>query len=157
MNQNEQLIQKFYTSFANADAKSMCNCYHSTIQFQDPVFGKLIGNEACQMWTMLLEKSKGNIKIQFSDIKADEHSGSAKWIATYNFSKTNRKVVNVVHASFQFSEGLIVKHTDHFEIWKWTRQAFGFKGLLLGWTGFMQGQIQKQAINSLKKYIKTNP
>ena len=32
--------------------------------------------------------------------------------------------------------------------------AFGFKGFLLGWTGFMQKQIQKQAIASLKNYIK---
>nr|WP_315199196.1 nuclear transport factor 2 family protein [uncultured Flavobacterium sp.] len=154
MNANEQLIHKFYTAFANADAKTMCEYYHDTIQFQDPVFGILKGNDACQMWKMLIEKSKGNIKIEFSDIKADEYSGTAKWIATYNFSKTNRKVVNEINALFKFRDGLIVKHTDYFDIWKWSKQAFGFKGFLFGWTGFMQKQIQKQAIASLKNYTK---
>lgn len=154
MNNNEQLIHKFYTAFANADAQTMCECYHSNIQFEDPAFGILKGKDACQMWTMLLEKSKGDIKIEFSDIKADEYSGSAKWIATYNFSKTNRKVVNVIQAKFQFRDSLIIKHTDYFDIWEWSKQAFGFKGFLLGWTGFMQKEIQKQAIASLKKYSK---
>ncbi|REG99552.1 nuclear transport factor 2 family protein [Flavobacterium aquicola] len=155
MNSNEQLIHKFYSAFASADAKAMCECYHPNIQFQDPAFGVLKGSDACQMWKMLLEKSKGNIKIEFSDITADEHTGIAKWIATYNFSKTNRKVVNLVHAQFQFHDGLIIKHTDYFDIWKWSKQAFGFKGFLLGWTGFMQKQIQKQAVASLKNYTKT--
>ncbi|PTS92195.1 nuclear transport factor 2 family protein, partial [Flavobacterium sp. HMWF030] len=28
MNPNDALITKFYTAFANADAKTMCECYH---------------------------------------------------------------------------------------------------------------------------------
>jgi len=156
MTDNKQLIQKFYTAFANNDAETMCECYHPNIQFEDPAFGKLKGNDVCQMWKMLLEKSKGNIKIEFSDIKANDYSGSAKWIATYNFSKTNRRVVNNISAEFKFSEGLIIKHTDHFDIWKWSKQALGIKGILLGWTGFFQKKIQKQANLSLKKYNQTN-
>jgi len=152
MNQNETTIHKFYSAFANSDAKTMCECYHSNIQFQDPAFGVLNGNDVCNMWKMLIEKSKGNIKIEFSDIKADEFSGSAKWIATYNFSQTNRKVVNVIKAQFQFKDGLIIKHTDDFDIWKWSEQAFGIKGYLLGWTGFFQTKINEQALLSLKKF-----
>jgi hypothetical protein len=152
MNANEQLIHKFYTAFANADAQAMGECYHAAIQFQDPAFGKLKGNDARQMWKMLVEKSKGNIKIEFSDIKADEFCGFAKWTATYNFSKTNRKVINVIQAEFKFKDGLMISHTDNFDIWKWSKQALGVKGMLLGWTGFMQKQIQKQALASLKFY-----
>ena len=156
MNTNEQLISKFYTAFANADAKTMCECYHPNIQFQDPAFGVLKGNEVCQMWDMLIKNGRGNIKIEFSDIKADDYSGAAKWIATYHFSKTNRKVVNVIEAQFQFQDNLIIKHTDNFDIWRWSQQALGLKGLLLGWTSFMKNQIQKQALASLKNYIKIN-
>ena len=152
MNPNEQLIFKFYTAFAKADTKTMCECYHANIQFQDPAFGILKDNDVCKMWNMLIDKSKGNIKIEFSDVKADDYSGTAKWIATYNFSKTNRKVVNVIYAQFQFKDNLIIRHTDNFDLWKWSKQALGFKGLLLGWTGFMQKQIQKQALFSLKNY-----
>ncbi len=152
MTTNEDTIFKFYTAFSNGDAAQMCERYHVNIKFSDPVFGLLKGKDVCKMWKMLLEKSKGNIKIDFSEIKADDYKGSARWVATYNFSKTNRKVVNSIYAQFQFKEGLIIKHTDDFDIWKWSKQAFGLKGILLGWTGFMQKRIQKQALSSLNKY-----
>ena len=152
MTPNEKTIIKFYTAFANADASTMCECYNSKIGFRDPAFGLLKDKDVCQMWKMLIKKSKGNIKIEFSDIKADQYTGSAQQIATYNFSKTNRKVVNVIRAQFQFKDGLIKKHTDDFDIWKWTKQAFGITGYLLGWTGYFQHKIQQQALLSLKKY-----
>lgn len=148
MNSNEQLIEEFYAAFANQNAKTMASCYHKDIQFQDPAFGILKGASVSDMWNMLIERSNGSLKIEFSDI----NTGSATWIATYTFSKTNRKVINTIHASFQFKEGLIYKHTDHFDIWKWSHQALGFKGLLLGWTGFMQKKIQEHAKASLKIY-----
>lgn len=152
MTTNESTIIKFYTAFANGDAKQICECYHTNVKFRDPAFGLLNGNEVCQMWEMLIERSKGNLKIEFSEVKANEHLGSARWIATYNFSKTNRKVINTIAAKFHFQDGLIIRHTDDFDIWKWSKQALGIKGLLLGWTGFMQKKIQEQARMSLKKY-----
>ena len=157
MTNNEDVIVKFYTAFANANVEKMCECYHPNVQFNDPAFGFLNGNEVFQMWRMLIERSNGNIKIDFSNINANEHLGSARWIATYRFSKTNRKVVNRIAAKFLFKDGLIIKHTDDFDIWKWSRQAFGIKGILLGWTGFMQNKIQQQARMSLKKYCESNP
>ena len=152
MTENEKTLTRFYTAFSNSDANSMCECYHPEIKFRDPVFGLLIGNQACNMWKMLLERSKGNIKIEFSDIKADTYLGNANWIATYHFSKTNRKVTNRVHAQFQFKDGLIIKHTDDFDIWKWSKQALGLPGLILGWTGFMHKKIQQNALLSLDQY-----
>lgn len=152
MNQNQQLIEEFYAGFAEGNAKTMASCYHKDIRFEDPAFGKLEGQDVLDMWEMLIEKSKGNIKIVFSDVRADELSGSAKWIATYSFSKTNRNVVNVIQASFVFKDGLIIKHTDDFNIWKWSKQALGLSGYLLGWTGFMQQKIQQNALQSLRHY-----
>lgn len=156
MTPNENIITKFYTAFAKGNAKEMCECYHKDNQFRDPAFGLLKGKDVCQMWKMLLEKSKGNIKIEFSDVIANQHIGESQWIATYNFSKTNRTVVNVIQARFHFKDGLIIKHTDEFDIWKWSKQAFGIVGFLLGWTGFFQKKIQEQALLSLKKYNETN-
>lgn len=154
MTPNENTLTKFYTAFSNGNAVQMCECYHPNVQFQDPAFGILKGDDVFKMWQMLIEKSKGNIAISFSEIKADELTGTASWTAVYNFSKTNRKVVNSIHAQFQFQDGLIIKHTDNFDIWKWAKQAFGWKGFLLGWTGFMQNKIQEQARLSLKNYKK---
>lgn len=152
MTTNENIIIKFYTAFANADATQMCECYHPNVQFRDPVFGLLKGNDVCQMWKMLIERSNGNIKIDFSEIKTTENLGSALWIATYHYSKTNRNVVNTITAKFNFKDGLIINHVDHFDIWKWAKQALGIKGMLMGWTGFMQKKIQQKARLSLKKY-----
>lgn len=155
MTQNENTIHKFYTAFANADAAEMCKCYHPDIQFRDPAFGLLKGKFVCNMWRMLIERSKENINILFSEVEADDYMGSAQWIATYNFSKTNRKVVNIIQAKFHFQDGLIIKHIDEFDIWKWSKQAFGIVGFLLGWTGYFQKKIQEQALLSLKKYNET--
>ena len=153
MTANENTIIKFYTAFAKADAEKMCECYHPNVQFRDPAFGLLQGEEVCQMWKMLIEKSNGNLKIEFSEIIANEHFGSAFWVAKYNFSKTNRKVKNSISSKFHFQDGLIIKHTDDFDIWKWSKQALGIKGHLLGWTGYMQKKIQDQARMSLNKYL----
>ncbi len=154
MNENNSIITKFYTAFANHDAETMASCYHKEVVFEDPVFGKLNHEQVIQMWKMLLERSKGHLKIVFSDVKLDSNSGYAKWIATYNFSKTNRQVVNVIHATFELKDGLIIKHTDTFDLWRWSQQALGFKGLLLGWTKFLQQKIQHQAQTSLQHYSK---
>ncbi|OXA98833.1 nuclear transport factor 2 family protein [Flavobacterium pectinovorum] len=152
MNPNENLITKFYTAFANADYKTMNECYHPKIHFIDPAFGLLKEEQVSSMWQMLLLKSKGNLKIEFSNVKADDFTGSANWVATYNFSKTNRNVINKISAEFIFQDGLIIKHTDNFDVWKWSKQAFGIKGLLLGWTGFFQDKVKEQALLSLKKF-----
>lgn len=156
MNPNEALITKFYTAFANADAQTMSECYHPKVHFVDPAFGLLKEKQVSDMWKMLISRSKGNIKIEFSDIKADDFSGSAIWVATYNFSKTNRNVINKVAAEFVFQDGLIIKHTDTFDVWKWSKQAFGVTGYLLGWTGFFQNKVQEQALSSLKKFQESN-
>ena len=154
MTENEQLITNFYTAFGNKDIKKMAECYHENIQFEDPAFGILNDKKPIIMWKMLLERSKGNIKIEFFDVIANENSGSATWVATYVFSKTNRKVINKINTKFEFQDGLIIKHTDSFDIYKWSKQALGFKGFLLGWTSFMRNKIQESAKKSLENYIK---
>lgn len=152
MNTNEVLLTHFYTSFAKVNPNEMSKCYHDKVQFSDPIFGLLKGKEVFNMWEMLLEKSNGNLVIDFSEVKADDYSGSVKCIATYRFSKTNRKVVNNIHSKFQFQDNLIVKQTDDFDLWKWASQALGLSGFLLGWTGYLQKKIQQKASNSLKSF-----
>jgi hypothetical protein len=152
MTANENVLHQFYTAFANADAKKMSEYYAPSVRFHDPAFGLLQDRDVPKMWKMLLANSKGKLKIEYSDVKADEYKGSVSWIATYTFSKTNRKVINKIYSQFHFKEGLIIKQTDSFDIWKWAKQAFGITGLLFGWTGYMQGKIQEKAILSLNKF-----
>ena len=157
MNSNEQIIEEFYAAFAEGNAETMASCYHPDIVFEDPAFGKLEGKDASDMWHMLIERAKGNLEISFSDIQANEKSGSAKWIAKYHFSKTNQNVLNKIKAYFEFKDGLIIKHTDNFDFYDWSKQALGTTGLLLGWTSFLRKKVQKQALESLRKYQQKNP
>lgn len=153
---NAALIEKFYTSFAGSDAEGMVSCYADDIVFEDPAFGVLKGHQAKSMWRMLLAGAGGGISIQFSNVTATETTGHADWIAVYNFSKTNRKVTNRVSAQFQFKDGKIIRHTDTFDMWKWSKQALGMPGYLLGWSSFMKKKVNGQAIARLNAYIARN-
>lgn len=149
---NAELITQFYTAFSKGDAEAMVSCYHTNIQFQDPAFGVLKNEDAKNMWRMLINRSKGNIKITFNNVTANEKTGSANWVAEYFYSTTGRNVINVISAEFEFADGKIIKHTDTFNLYNWTKQALGTKGYLLGWTAFMRKKIQEQSGKLLKKY-----
>lgn len=152
MENNKELIEKFYTSFAAGDAEGMVSCYHDDIAFEDPAFGPLKGEDPKKMWRMLLKNNKGNMKITFSNVHADAHTGGADWVAEYTFSQTGRHVVNRVSASFEFKDGKIIKHTDRFNAWKWASQALGTSGKLLGWSSFMKNKIRLRTKNLLANY-----
>ena len=152
MNSNEQLIEEFYAAFAAHNVKTMASCYHAEIRFEDPVFGRLKGDEVSKMWHMLIARSNGHLKIEFSNVRANEISGSANWTAQYVFSTTKRTVINEVTSTFTFKDGLIYKQIDEFDFWKWSKQAFGISGILLGWTGYMQNKIQKRAALALERF-----
>lgn len=152
----KELINTFYTAFAKADWQTMANCYHEEVEFNDPVFVGLKGKEAAAMWQMLIERSKGNIKISFNNVEADEKTGRADWIAEYLFSATGRNVINRIHAEFEFKEGKIIKHTDHFDLHKWASQAMGLKGQLLGWLPFFRKKVQKTVRQALDGFIAKN-
>jgi ketosteroid isomerase-like protein len=147
---NRQLIQDFYSAFAAGDAAGMIRCYADEIRFQDPAFGQLSGEDAKNMWRMLL-KNKG-IRIEVRDISATDQKGSAAWTATYVFRATGRTVVNHVRASFEFSNGKIIRHRDRFNIWSWAGQALSPIGYLLGWTPLLRRRIRKQAHDLLGKF-----
>ena len=131
----------------------MQQCYAAGIHFSDPVFNDLSGDDVSAMWHMLCNKAK-DFELIFSDIQADENSGSALWEAKYTFSQTGRKVHNVIFAEFQFRNGKIVRHSDHFSFWRWSRMALGPVGIALGWSGFLKNKVQQQGLSSLKLFIR---
>lgn len=149
----KELINKFYTAFTDLDAETMASCYHPDVVFCDPAFGQLKGTRAGNMWRMLCASQKDkNMKVIHSKVVADDNSGSAHWEAHYVFSKTGRKVHNIINAQFEFKDGLIIKHTDHFNLRRWASQAMGIKGSLLGGTGFFKKKLEAQTNRLLDKY-----
>ncbi len=149
--QNKKLIETFYTAFQNRDGEFMASCYSSKAQFEDAVF-KLGGTRIGAMWKMLCHNGK-DLKIHFSDVTANEKTGTAHWVAQYTFSGTGRKVTNRVIATFEFQDGQIIKHKDLFSFWRWAAQALGPLGILFGWTRAVRGRVQTLAAGNLEKFI----
>ncbi|MFM9911803.1 MAG: nuclear transport factor 2 family protein [Chitinophagaceae bacterium] len=153
MNSNQQVMERFYNAFQKLDYATMQSCYSHDILFNDPAFGLLQGADAKGMWEMLCKNAK-NFSLTYSNIQLlDEEYATCNWIATYTFSKTGRKVVNNIKAHMRIVDGLIIEHTDQFDIWKWSRQALGLPGLLLGWSGYMKSKIRVNAHKNLEKFM----
>ncbi|MEZ4671798.1 MAG: nuclear transport factor 2 family protein [Anaerolineae bacterium] len=150
------LINRFYSSFQQRDHAGMIACYHPQVEFTDPVFQTLKGKQACAMWHMLAERAT-DIDITFDHVQAQGSSGQAHWEAQYTFSGSGRRVHNVIDAAFEFADGLIVKHRDRFDLWRWTRMAIGTSGVLLGWSPLVQNRVRQRAQSGLKKFIEQHP
>lgn len=149
---NEELIRRFYESFQRKDYRGMAACYHAEATFKDEVFDLKNGKEIAAMWHMLCEAGK-DLRVEFSDIQASEQSGRAHWEAYYTFSRTGRRVHNIIEAHFVFQDGKIIRHLDSFSFPRWARQAFGITGWLLGWTPFLRNKVRDTAMGGLFKFI----
>lgn len=147
------LIARFYQAFQRRDAAAMAACYHAQVHFSDEVFPDLHGPQAGAMWAMLCARGK-DLRVEPSAITADDSRGSARWDAWYTFSGSGRKVHNIILAEFAFRDGLIVRHIDRFDFWRWARQALGPAGLLLGWTPFLRGKVRATAAKSLDTWMR---
>lgn len=152
MNQTVAILSKFYTAFQSKDYETMAALYHPEAKFKDPAFELDSGKAIGAMWKMLITSGK-DLQISFSELNGTEDSGSAHWEAWYTFSRTGRKVHNRIEARFEFKDGLIYRHTDHFNFWRWSRQALGLTGWLLGWTSFLKNKVHGTAMSSLRKFM----
>lgn len=133
----------------------MQECYHQDVFFEDEAF-TLSGKEVSAMWHMLCIRGK-DLNLTYSDIEANEESGTAHWEAAYSFSKTGRQVLNKIDTRFKFKDNKIIEHIDSFNFWTWSKQALGTPGLLLGWSGFLKNKVREQAAESLNAFISKHP
>lgn len=146
------VIHRFYTAFQHRDYAAMQALYHPEARFSDSVFQNLNAEEVRAMWQMLLTASK-DLRVTFCEVQEDERRGNCRWDAWYTFSRSGRQVHNRIHASFEFKDGLIYRHTDIFDFWRWSRQALGISGLLLGWSSTLKNSVRKAARKNLDAFI----
>ncbi len=160
MNPNEITLTKFYRAFAELDADTMTACYAEDASFEDPAFSLKERSQIGGMWHMLCDatrQSRGDWELDFNAIEADEYAGKAHWEARYRFTATDRKVHNIIDANFTFTpSGLIASHRDSFDFWRWSRQALGFGGLILGWAPYFRKQVRAQTLAALTRYLAKN-
>jgi len=151
MHPHEELLHRFYQAFQRRDYASMATCYHPEATFEDPVF-QLRGAEIGAMWRMLCERGK-DLVLTYDHVHADATQGRAVWDARYTFSQTKRRVHNHVPARFTFRDGKILTHHDAFSFWRWSRQALGPTGWLLGWTPLLRAKVRASARQGLDAFI----
>ena len=148
---NRDLIERFYRAFQQRDGATMATCYHANAKFRDPVF-TLEGERIGAMWKMLCARG-ADLRVEFANVSADATGGSADWQAWYTFKSSGRPVHNIIRARFQFADGLIVEHVDDFDFWRWSRQALGPIGWLLGWSPLVRRKVQNEATRALDHYL----
>jgi ketosteroid isomerase-like protein len=150
-NANAALIDSLYEAFARQDGDAMAACYTADAHFADPVFTHLHGEEVGAMWRMLCGRAT-DLRVEHSEVQAEDDEGSAHWEAYYTFS-SSRAVHNVIEAKFEFRDGKIADHRDWFDLYAWSRQALGPLGAVFGWTPWLQRRVQAQARQGLDEFM----
>ena len=147
-------IERLYAAFAELDSAAMQACYTEGATFDDEAFSLRGREHIGGMWRMLCKgvraKGRAQWKLELSAVT----DRTAHWEPTYLFTATGRMVHNVIDAEFEFdAAGLITRHRDRFDFWRWARQALGAPGRLLGWTPFLRAQVRAQAASNLKRFL----
>lgn len=144
---SDEVLRRFYDAFAKRDGEAMAACYADDVVFSDPVFPSLHGERARNMWRMLTQRA-----ADFSLTYDVRGPGRVHWEAHYTFSQTGRRVHNVIDAQLEVRDGRIVRHVDTFDFWRWSRQALGAPGVLLGWSSLLQKKVQASAAKGLDQF-----
>ncbi|MBL8380414.1 MAG: nuclear transport factor 2 family protein [Burkholderiales bacterium] len=155
---SRKTIETFYSAFADLDGSAMQVCYAVDASFRDEAFTLDGRREIGGMWRMLTDTTRTRARDAWKLTASQITDSSAHWEAHYRFTATGRLVHNIIEARFSFDDaGLIKTHVDSFDFWRWSRQALGAPGLLLGWTPFLRAKVRQQAAANLKKFLAANP
>jgi hypothetical protein len=145
-------IERLYAAMDAHDGEAMAACYAPQATFTDPVFVGLANGEPGDMWRMLTARS-ADLRVELREHSVDGQWGTAHWVAHYTFGQTGRKVVNDVRSELRFDDaGLIVTQRDEFDFWRWSRQALGPVGLLLGWSPVLKHSVRDKARGGLAAF-----
>jgi hypothetical protein len=147
------VAERFYEAFMVRDHYTMGLLYAEHATFSDPVFPLLNARGARTMWKMLLTRAE-DLGIEVKILEDSPTHASVDWVAHYTFGATGRAVVNRVHTEMAISLGRIVSQVDSFSLWRWSGQALGARGWLLGWTPLVRNKIRAQAAQSLREFAR---
>ncbi|MBK6695287.1 MAG: nuclear transport factor 2 family protein [Myxococcales bacterium] len=151
MTEPREIATQFFEAFARRDAETMGSLYRDDATFSDPAFPDLDAQGVRDMWSMLLSRSK-DLAITFEVLGENGAVVQTRWVARYTFSGTGRKVENIVTSSQTIVGGKIQKQVDAFDFWRWSGQALGLSGKLLGWSGFLRKKVQGVAAKGLATF-----
>ena len=151
-----EIAVSFYHAFSQHDPEGGVRMIRPHAAFTDPVFGTLNAVQTAAMWRMLMGRAP-EMTVSFelnrsgqAQPQPEVQTARGQWDAHYTLSQTGRPVHNVVQATMQMRDGLIYRHTDIFDFWRWARQALGLPGMLLGWTPALHRRVSGTALAGLQ-------
>lgn len=142
----EALVQ-FYDALARRDGETLSTMYSDTATFRDPVF-HLRGKQIGLMWIGLLRRAR-DFSVSYTIAQAGPGRGVVEWTARYLFGG-QRPVVNVILSEIELEDGRIVSQTDRFDFRRWSAQALGTPGKLLGRYGWFRRVVSRRAARGLR-------
>jgi ketosteroid isomerase-like protein len=152
MNDNERLLERLFTALKVGDAAAAADSYDADARYQDIAFDLRGKDRIGAMWRLVCSR---HITVDFRDIRADSHQGTAHWETHYVFSKTNRPVYNVIDSAFRFRDGKILTHHDRSSRWRWAQQALGFPAAIP--VGLFPPLLRWKASRQLKQFTAEHP
>ncbi len=98
-----------------------------------------------------------DLRVEYAVRESTESSATVGWVAQYTFGATSRPVRNEITAHMTLRDGLIVDHRDQFDLWKWSGQALGLPGRLLGWSPPLKKKVRRTALDGLAAFQAAQP
>jgi hypothetical protein len=148
------VAERFYDAFTVRDSYTMGLLYAEHATFSDPIFPLLNAKGARLMWQMLLSRAEEDFRIEVDILEDSPSRARVNWVAHYTFSATRRPVTNHIRTEMQLVAGKIVRQQDTFSLWRWSAQALGAKGMLLGWSPLVRNRVRAQASTALRDYAR---
>jgi Catalase/SnoaL-like domain len=159
MHSNEEVIKKLYDGLKAGNFNEMKTCYESKVKFSDVAFNLKGIDDVCAMWEMLCTR-EDEIGVSVSNIKADEKTGTADWVADYLYPDRSEKpdkqsrIVNKIKATFIFNDGKIIEHHDTCDTVKLAEMVLGPKGKIIGRIPFIFPFLLSKKLNKMLETFK---
>jgi len=161
-----QPTERLVAAFARLDGDAMAACHSANASFQDQAFSLQGQRQIGGMWRTLCsatgERGRAAWKLDLRRLTDRSAHWEAHWEAQreaqreacYRFNASGRLVHKRIDAEFDLdAAGLAQRHRDRFDFWRWSRQALGLPGRMLGSTPFPGNKVRAQAAAKLQQYL----
>lgn len=150
-------LERFFDALRRCDKAALRDCCSPGLRFDDPLISITGRDDRLDWCTLLWTPCDGDGQriwhLELDDVHTRGPLGTARWNLRYRYTPTGRLIELAVTSQFTFDpDGSITAQRDSFDFWRWSRQAHGLLGLLLGWTPLLWDQARDQARVSLEDH-----
>jgi ketosteroid isomerase-like protein len=149
MHPHEALVRRFFDRLAAHDAEGAAACYHPDVFYSDPLFPRVRGALAADLWRMRLTELP-ELAVRLEEACGDAQGALARW--ELHYAADGRRIAVAVRSMFAFRDGRIARHYDHFSLWRWAARAHGTAGAALGWFGPYRWAVRRRFSRALERF-----